>query len=41
VEIAGYKGIIPEVTGSAYVTGIHQFVIDPRDPLKDGFLLGV
>jgi proline racemase len=41
VEIAGYRGIIPEVTGSAYVTGIHQFVIDPRDPLKDGFLLGV
>lgn len=41
VEIAGYKGIIPEVTGSAYVTGIHQFVNDPRDPLKDGFLLGV
>lgn len=33
--------IVPEVTGSAYVTGIHQFVLDPDDPIKEGFLLGV
>ncbi|HHY37432.1 MAG TPA: proline racemase [Clostridia bacterium] len=35
-----YSAVLPEVTGSAYVTGIHQFVVDPEDPLKNGFLLG-
>jgi len=34
-----YKAIIPEVEGTAYITGSHQFIIDPRDPLKSGFLL--
>jgi len=31
--------IIPEVEGEAYITGRHEFVIDPTDPLKDGFIL--
>ena len=39
-RVDGYPAIIPEVTGSAYLTGSHQFFIDPRDPLKEGFLLG-
>lgn len=39
IKIGDYKGILPEVTATAYITGIQQFVIDPRDPLKDGFLL--
>lgn len=26
------------VTGTAHMIGIHQFVLDPDDPLKDGFL---
>jgi len=39
VRIGEHKGILPEVTATAYITGIQQFVIDPRDPLKDGFLL--
>jgi len=38
-EVAGFKAVVPEITGSAYVTGIHQFVVDPDDPLKYGFLL--
>ena len=29
------------VTGTAHITGTHQFVIDPHDPLKDGFLVDV
>ena len=32
--------IIPEIEGRAYVTGCHEFIIDPDDPLKAGFLLG-
>ena len=39
-RVDGYPAIIPEVTGSAYLTGSHQFYIDSRDPLKEGFLLG-
>lgn len=31
--------VIPEVTGSAWITGRHEFWIDPRDPFREGFLL--
>jgi proline racemase len=39
-QVGPYSAIIPEVTGSAHLTGMHQWFIDPDDPLKDGFLLG-
>lgn len=39
-SVNGYPAVIPEVTGSAYITGTHQFYVDQRDPLKEGFLLG-
>ena len=41
VKVGNINAIIPEITGSAYITGIHQFVLDPDDPLQEGFLLGV
>jgi len=31
--------IVPEVTGAAHITGQHEFLIDPGDPLRDGFFL--
>lgn len=34
-----YDAIIPRVTGSAFITGRNEFLIDPNDLLKDGFLL--
>ena len=34
-----YNAIIPEVEGSAYITGRHEFFRDPGDPLCDGFLI--
>ena len=37
---SGYKAIIPRITGSASITGFNTFLVDPHDPLKDGFLLG-
>ena len=40
MELAGRPAIEPEVGGTAYVTGRHEFWIDPLDPLRDGFLLG-
>ena len=38
-KVGDYPAIVPELTGSAYVTAMHQFVIDPDDPLKHGFLM--
>ena len=34
-----HPAVIPEVEGTAHITGIHTFLIDPEDPLKDGFIL--
>ncbi len=34
-----YPAIIPEVEGTAHITGRHEFSIDPDDPLRDGFIL--
>jgi proline racemase len=38
-EVAGIPALITEVEGSAHRTGRHEFVLDPRDPLPDGFFL--
>jgi len=38
-RIASYPAIIPKVEGQAYITGKHEFFIDPDDPLRHGFLL--
>lgn len=40
VEIADRKGIIPRITGSAYITGFNEWILDRQDPLRNGFLLG-
>ncbi len=34
-----YDAVIPEVTGSASIIGRNEFLIDPEDPLRKGFLL--
>jgi trans-L-3-hydroxyproline dehydratase len=34
-----YPAIIPEVEGRAYITGRHEFLLDPGDPLRHGFIL--
>jgi proline racemase len=33
------EGVLTEVEGTAYRTGEHRFVLDPRDPLGTGFVL--
>ncbi len=38
-EFDKFKAVIPKVTGSAYITGVHEFLIDPDDPLNQGFIL--
>ena len=36
-RVADYAAIIPEIEGSAWITGEHTFVIDESDPLREGF----
>lgn len=39
-EIGGIKAVIPQITGSAYITGFNQWILDKTDPLCYGFLMG-
>ncbi len=42
VEVTRYgpwQAVIPEVAGTAHLTGMHTFIVDPDDPLRDGFIL--
>jgi trans-L-3-hydroxyproline dehydratase len=34
-----YEAVVPEIEGTAHITGRHEFLIDPDDPLRDGFIL--
>jgi trans-L-3-hydroxyproline dehydratase len=38
-QVGPYAAVIPEVTGSAHIIGRCEFLIDPADPLRRGFIL--
>jgi proline racemase len=38
-EIHGRRAIMPEITGTAFITGLSQFLFDPEDPVRAGYLL--
>jgi proline racemase len=40
VTHSGIAGIVPEVEGSAWITGHADLSVDPRDPLGSGFVVG-
>ena len=35
----GFDAVIPEVEGTAFITGRNEFWIDPEDDLRGGFIL--
>jgi proline racemase len=35
--VGEYHGIVPEIEGSAWITGEHTFIVHDDDPLKEGF----
>lgn len=37
VRVGSYKGIVPEITGGAFITQMSNLTIDLRDPLYRGF----
>lgn len=39
-RIGKTTGVVPEITGNAYITGFHQFIADPDDTYKYGFKMG-
>ena len=39
VRFGPYEAVIPEVEGRAFITGRHEFLIDPHDDLRHGFIL--
>ena len=36
-EIAGVPAIRPSIEGRAWITGFHNYVLDPRDPWPEGY----
>ena len=39
-QVGPFPAVIPTIRGSAYITGLQQFVLDPKDPYPQGFYLG-
>jgi proline racemase len=37
VSVGGKLGVVPIVAGRAWITGIHQHMLDPSDPYPDGY----
>jgi proline racemase len=40
-QVDGRPAILPEITGTAYLTGFSQQIFDPADPVRTGYLLDV
>ena len=38
-KVGDFEAVIPKVTGTAQITGFHQFVLDERDYIPEGFIL--
>lgn len=38
IQYANYDAVIPKVSGRAYITGKHEFILEDDDPLTDGFI---
>lgn len=38
--VGPYKGVIPSITGRAWITGFANYVLDEDDPFPNGFVVG-
>jgi proline racemase len=38
-SVAERKAIVPQISGRAWITGTHQYMLDPADPWPDGYRL--
>jgi trans-L-3-hydroxyproline dehydratase len=39
IQVGPYNAVVPEVSGRAFITGRHEFLVDPQDELGRGFFL--
>jgi proline racemase len=37
--VGGRRAILPSITGRAWITGLHQYAVDPEDPWPQGYVL--
>ncbi len=40
VQVGPYKAVVPEISGTAWITGFANYVLDPTDPFPEGFVVG-
>jgi proline racemase len=38
--VAGRMAVVPTITGTAWITGFADYVVDPTDPFPEGFTVG-
>lgn len=39
-RVADYPAVVPTISGTAWITGISQYVLDAEDPFPEGFTVG-
>ncbi len=39
-QVGPYRAVVPTISGSAWITGFAQYVVDPEDPFPHGFTIG-
>ena len=39
-QVGDHRAVVPTLTGSAWITGFANYVVDPEDPYPDGFTVG-
>ncbi len=38
--VGDYRAVVPTITGTAWITGFAQYVLDPEDPFPEGYTVG-
>jgi len=38
--VGPYRAVVPQLAGTAWITGFAQYVVDPQDPFPQGFTVG-
>ena len=39
-KMGDYDAVVPTISGTAWITGFAQYVVDPEDPFPNGFTVG-
>ncbi|MGA8270226.1 MAG: proline racemase family protein [Candidatus Sulfotelmatobacter sp.] len=39
-SVGAYRAVVPMLSGTAWITGFAQYVVDPEDPFPEGFTVG-